>query len=307
MPSLTDKYRPTEFSEVKGNRNLVSIIRRTLKKKMIPQTWILQGPKGCGKTTIARIMANELGAKGRDLYELNLSSMRGIDTARALIENLNYMPVESKSKVIILNECHKATNEFQNAMLEDTEEPPENVYFILCTTEPNKLLPTLVSRCTLKNYSVKTLRRGTLTNLVEEVLESEDKKWSESQIKKLVRVSEGTPREALKLLDILIDLKSGRLNKALSEIEHRTKELPIELARAITKGQSWKAVKAILVDLEGEDVDGIRRLVLAYLSKVLMNNPSDRIGYAMECFEDSFIDSGMPGLILAAFKSITYK
>ncbi len=103
MSSLADKYRPKLFKQVKGNEQLVSIIQRTLKKEEKPQTYILQGTRGCGKTTLARIMANRLGAKGRDLKELNISDMRGIDTARQLIENVGYMPMESSSKVIILN------------------------------------------------------------------------------------------------------------------------------------------------------------------------------------------------------------
>jgi DNA polymerase-3 subunit gamma/tau len=304
MPSLADKYRPSKFSEVKGNEQLVSIIERTLKKKEKPQTYILQGTRGCGKTTLARIMAEKLGAKGRDLKEINVSDMRGIDTARQLIENVGYMPMESSAKVIILNEVHQATKDFQNAMLEKLEEPPPNVYFILCTTEPEKLLDTVRSRCALNKYRVKPLARRDMKALITSVLDEESAEWDVRQITKLIRLSDGIPREALILLDGLIDLQNRRLIKALEEIEKQTKELPIELARALTKRQSWKETARILQALEGEDVEGVRRLVLKYLRKVLLDNPSGEIAFTVECFEDNFYDSGMAGLILACYKSL---
>lgn len=306
MPSLADKYRPKTFKQVKGNEQLISIIRRILKKKMQPQTYILQGTRGCGKTTLARIMATKLGAKGRDLKELNISDMRGIDTARQLIENIGYMPMESSNKVIILNEVHQATKDFQNAMLEKLEEPPDGVYFILCTTEPQKLLDTVRSRCALSKYYVKPLTRRSLQSIVEHVLDCEGVEWNVRQINRLVRIADGIPREALILLDGLIGLKGKKLSKALEKIEKQTQELPIELARALNIGQQWKEVARILNQLEGEDAEGVRRLVLAYMRKVLLNNPSGRAAFTVECFEDNFYDSGMAGLALACYKAVNF-
>ncbi|MCK5139866.1 MAG: AAA family ATPase [Thermodesulfovibrionia bacterium] len=304
MPSLADKYRPQEFAEVKGNEQLVSIIERTLKKKDKPQTYILQGARGCGKTTLARIMASKLGASGRDLKELNIADMRGIDTARLIIENVNYKPVEGEDKVIVLNECHMAMDTFDNAMLEVLEEPPPNVYFILSTTEPAKILKTVISRCALSKFRVKPLKRRELKELIIEVLACEEVEWNAESIIKLIKLSEGIPREALILLDSLIELKGRALDRALEEIQKQSRELPIELARAINTRQSWKEVARILKALEGEDVEGVRRLVLKYLRKVLLDNPSGDIAFAVECFEDNFYDSDMAGLILACYKSL---
>ena len=305
MTSLADKYRPIALSEVRGNSNLKSIISRTLKKPQKPQTFLLQGVRGCGKTTLARIMAGRLGAVGRDLKELNISDMRGIDTARSIIENVGYMPVEGVSKVIILNEVHKATNEFQNAMLEKLEEPPQSVYFILCTTEPSKLLPTILSRCALRNYSIKPLSRRAMIELINYVLDREDVVWTEQHIIELVRVAAGIPREALILLDNLIDLEGKRLTKALNEIVVLTNELPIELIRAVNAGESWKAVGALLRRLgDNADVEVVRWTMLKYMRKVLLNNPSPQVAFTIECFEDSFAESGLAGLYLACYKAL---
>jgi len=306
MASLANKYRPTVMSEVKGNDNLKSIIVRTLKKKDRPQTYILQGERGCGKTTMARIMAREFGGKGRDIREINISDMRGIDTARLLIESVGYAPLLSDSKVIILNEVHKATNEFQNAMLEKLEEPPANVYFILCTTDPGRLLKPVLSRCALRNYSVQPLRRREMKQLVLEVLAGENIKWRTEHITKLIKVVDGIPREALVLLDGLIELEEKRLTRALDELVNVVSELPVELVRAINGSAPWKEVARILKSLEGTTPDDIRWVILKYMRKVLLDNPQPAKAHIIECFEDSFGDSGFAGLVLACYKAVHF-
>jgi len=306
MPNLADKYRPTTFSEVKGNDDLKSIIERTLKKADKPQTYILQGERGCGKTTLARIMAAELGATGRDLKELNISDMRGIDTARSIIDNINYKPVEGGSKVIILNEAHQATKDFQNAMLEKLEEPPPDVYFIICTTDPQKLLTTIRSRCALRKFFVKPLKRRETQELIERVLREEEVEWKERHVVKMVKVAEGNPREALLLLDNLIDLKGSRLTRALDELMSTTVELPISLARALNNSAPWKEVAEILKGLEGGDAEDIRWMMITYMRKVLLGNPSGEKAFILECFEDSFRDSGLAGLTLACYRAVHF-
>ena len=305
MTDLANKYRPTNFSEVRGNSSLKSIILRSLKKEDKPQCYILQGTRGCGKTTLARIMAEKLGAKGRDLKELNIASLRGIDTARSIEELVSYMPMDGGSKVIVLNEVHKATNEFFNAMLEILEEPPPNVYFILCTTEPHKVLPTIMSRCALRKFYVKPLKRREMQELVEEVLSEEDMEWKEKHIKQLVKMSEGIPREALILLDSLITLSGKRLTKAMDEIVRASDDLPIDLIRAINNKESWATIKVILKGL-GEDIDveQIRWKILKYMRKVLLDKPNAQTAFTIECFEDSFAESGLAGLYLACYKAL---
>lgn len=304
MPSLADKYRPKTFKQVRGQEKLLSVLRRMLRKELKPQTYLLQGIRGCGKTTIARIMAKQLGAQGRDFKELNIADMTGIDTARQVIENVGYKPMESDCKVIVLNECHRATGNFQDAMLEKLEEPPENVYFILVTTEPHKLVDTIRSRCALAKYYIKPLTRRSMKEVVEHVLSCEDADWDVRQVNRLIRVSEGVPREALKLLDGLIGLKGNRLSKALREIEVQTKELPVQLARALNNRQPWSEIARILKELQEGDAEAIRRIVVKYMGKVLLDNPNNETAFIVECFEDNFYDSGMAGLALACYKIV---
>ena len=190
-------------------------------------------------------------------------------------------------------------------MLEILEEPPPNVYFILCTTEPHKVLPTIMSRCALRKFYVKPLKRREMQELVEEVLSEEDMEWKEKHIKQLVKMSEGIPREALILLDSLITLSGKRLTKAMGEIVRASDELPIDLIRAINNKESWATIKVILKGL-GEDIDveQIRWKILKYMRKVLLDKPNAQTAFTIECFEDSFAESGLAGLYLACYKAL---
>lgn len=303
--SLDKKYRPSSLDQIYGNESLVIMIDKLIKrKKNRPQTILLQGARGCGKTTLARIMAKEFGGVGADIKELNISSMRGIDTARKVIENVGYRSLEGESKVIILNECHKATSEFQNAMLEKLEEPPKNVYFILCTTEPEKLLETVKSRCVMKTFTVKPLTRRQLINLIEEVLKEEGIDFPSDYIRKVANISQGIPREALLLLDTLIDLDKKELQKAVKDLHSVTKDKPIDLARAINKQANWKEIKLILKDLATVPAEDVRRVILDYMWKVLLDRGGAYHAHVIECFEYSFLESGMAGLVLACWKAV---
>lgn len=301
--SLANKYRPKKLKFVYGNDKLKSAVEKILRrKKDLPQTYILQGMRGCGKTTMARIMAREFGAIGPDLREINIGDMRGIDTARNVIRSVKTMPLSGgKSKCIILNEVHSANKEFQNAMLEVLEEPPRNVYFILCTTNPEALLDTVLSRCTLRQYSVGPLTRKESIKLINRILRREDVEWGKRSIVQLSKISDGVPREILINMDAVIDLPPDDVEGALSELQVE-KEKPIELARAISKAQGWKEISRILRGID-KDAEGARYLILEYFRKKLLSKGDEHTAMVLECFEDSIRESGLAGLALACYKA----
>lgn len=145
--ALYRKYRPSNFSEVIGQDHIVKAISGALSAGKVSHSYLLCGPRGTGKTTIARIIASELGTSPNDIYELDAASNRGIDDVRAIRDSVQTIPFDSKYKIYILDEVHMFTKDAWNALLKTIEEPPKHVIFILATTELEKVPETIVSRC----------------------------------------------------------------------------------------------------------------------------------------------------------------
>ncbi len=218
---LARKYRPKSFSEVIGQSHIVRTLTNALKLKKLSHALLFSGIKGTGKTTIARIVAKALNClqlkdgyepcnecpncqeinKGIfvDVLEIDAASNRGIDQIRELIENLKYAPVKGKAKVYIIDEAHMLTKEASNALLKSLEEPPSHVYFILATTEPNKLLPTILSRC--QRYDFRRLDFRRMLQFLRSICERENYPIETSALELIVRESLGSMRDALSLLD----------------------------------------------------------------------------------------------------------
>ncbi len=144
---LYRKYRPQKFNEVVGQDHVVDVLQAALKNGGTAHAYLFAGSRGTGKTSVARIFANEIGTSQNDLYEIDAASNRGIDDIRAIREAVNTQPFESPFKVYIIDEVHMLTKEAFNALLKTLEEPPKHAIFILATTELDKLPETIISRC----------------------------------------------------------------------------------------------------------------------------------------------------------------
>ena len=143
-------FRPDDIGKIFGQDHIQEILLTWVEDiKKIPQSILVSGPFGVGKTTIARILANHIVKYSKDLKEINAADNRGIDDVRGWIESSRFSPLGSGGKVYIIDELHQMTNAAQSALLKVIEEPPPNVYFFLCTTEAGKLIPTIRSRCTI--------------------------------------------------------------------------------------------------------------------------------------------------------------
>ena len=142
--ALYRKYRPENFGDVIGQDHIVKAISGALKASKVAHAYLLCGPRGTGKTTVARIIAHELGSSVNDVYEMDAASNRGIDDVRYIRESVHTMPFDSKYKIYILDEVHMFTKDAWNALLKTIEEPPAHVIFILATTELEKVPDTIV-------------------------------------------------------------------------------------------------------------------------------------------------------------------
>lgn len=307
MPLQLD-YRPQNLEEFFGNETVKSGITAILsRKEAIPHTFLLSGPSGCGKTTLARIIASMLGCSELDRREYNISDMRGIDTAREIIQSCRYEPLYGEVRVIILNEAHKATNDFQNAMLEILEEPPSKVFFIICTTEPDKLIKTIRTRAT--TYHVSPLIKHEMLALIDWVLRSENRAITPKVIDGIVFASDGSPRVALKILDQIIDI-TGEVPQLESISKIAVDEtLILDLCQAILAkkpgNKRWEELSILLKGFDSE-AESARRSILGYLSKALLNQKGDeakRTALIMAEFINNYYDSLKPGLVISCYMS----
>lgn len=302
--SLYHKYRPEALDDIQGNEKLKESLRTMLSDdKRCPHVFLLHGPTGCGKTTIGRIIARELDVdiNGSDYTEIDTADFRGIDTARSIREKVNYKPIQGDRRIWLIDECHKLTNDAQNALLKGLEEPPGHVYFILCTTNPENLIPTLKRRCT--QFQVEILEDKEMLRLLRHVVKGEEESMDRQVYNQIVEDSNGYPAHALQILEkVLSTEQENRLEVA--EVTANIKNESIDLCRALIEGAGWKRVSSILTGLKGQDPESIRRHVIGYCQGVLLsdnNKGNDRAALIIEELWEPLYNIGFPGLVFACY------
>ena len=266
---LYRKYRPNSFDEVVGNETAIKSLRKELENGS--HVFLFTGSAGCGKTTLARIVAKEVGAGELSIREINSAENRGIDTAREILEQMRYNPSDGSSMVWILDEMHMITNAGQNALLKALEEVPESVYFMLCTTDPQKLITPLKSRCSIIN--VQPLSEDDMRYLLKRTARAEKIKLSNEVYDKIIEIAQGGSRKALKLLAKVLYLDSDEERFSVLKSENVSEnEETIEFCRALLKkGNSFATIAGILKKLDISDVEKIRQAVMGYMNAVLLN------------------------------------
>lgn len=297
------EFRPITFEEVIGNRDTVESLQSLLEQENPPRAYLFFGPMGCGKTTLARILAKEFGCSDFDIIELNSANMRGIDTSRDIISQINYKPLNGKCKAYIMDEIQQTTKDAQSALLKAVEECPAHCLFIFCTTDPQKIIPTLKSRCA--QYGVQKLSVKAMSRLLKNILGK--KTVSENILGHICEESEGIPRNALIMLQQIIDIKDEeKAIKIIQSVKTDEKQI-IDLCRALNELKQWKAIAEIIKGIEAEP-ESIRRAVLGYFTSVALNSKDKknamRAMMIIENFTEPYYDSGKAGLILSAFRSI---
>jgi DNA polymerase-3 subunit gamma/tau len=219
--TLYRKYRPKNFEEVAGQKEIVKTLKTSLRNGKTSQAYLFTGPRGVGKTTLARLIAKGVNCLKNgitdepcnecenclainngtfmDLVEIDAASNRGIDEIRQLKEKINYQPVKGRKKIYIIDEVHMLTKEAFNALLKTLEEPPEHVIFILATTEADKILPTIISRC--QRYDFKTLSVNDMKEQLKFISESEGVSLPEEVAELIYENSGGSVRDAVSILE----------------------------------------------------------------------------------------------------------
>lgn len=296
--SLYNKHRPQTFDEVLGNKDTVDGLRKMCASDQKPHAFLLHGGTGCGKTTLARIVARELGCVGADFREVDSADFRGIDTIREIRKQSQFKPLEGSCRVWLIDECHQLSRDAMSALLKALENPPKNVYFILATTDPQKLLPTIRGRCS--QYQVRQLTDKEMMQLLRSVVRAEGETVVKAVYDQIIQDSLGHPRNALQILEQVLAVEPERrieVAKQSAELQSQT----IELCRALIQNQGWKAISGILTGLKDQEPETIRRAVLWYCQAVLLKGENMQAAKVMEQFIDPFYNSGFPQLVLACY------
>ena len=301
---LYKKYRPKVLADVKGQDGAVKTLQKFIHRKRVPHVLLFTGPSGCGKTTLARIVRKEIKCSKFDFIKVNGSDKNGIDDMRAIRSQLSKAPIKGKRKVWLIDEAHKISPAAQDMMLDMLEDTPSHVYFLLATTDPQKLKRTIKTRCT--EIAVSNLSEKVLERILVDVLKKEEMDVPQDVINKITEVSEGSARKALVLLNQVYDLDNEK--DMLASIEKTTLEKVSEFVGRllIRPSVKWPEIAKLLKRYKDEDAETIRWGVLGYAKNCMLSGGkvSNRAFKIISAFQDNFYDSKHAGLVAACYEVV---
>jgi DNA polymerase-3 subunit gamma/tau len=270
--ALHTLYRPQTFDQVVGQTAVITSLKNVIKRRGA-QAYLFCGPAGTGKTTLARIVASELGCAQNSIMEIDAATFTGIDAMRQVQETVQYKPFgKSEHRAVLIDEIHRLSRNAFDSLLKIVEEPPAHVTWLFATTEVNKVPKTIQTRCAA--FTLKPVNDKDLLGLIEEVSVSEKIKLSDGMADIIVRESGGSPRQALVNLALCRDLKTRQ--EAAQVLRSALSSDPVhELCQYVCNGGSWQKAMAIIAKLEDENPEGVRLVIVNYVGKALQSAKSD--------------------------------
>ena len=226
--ALYRKYRPIKFNDIYGQEEIVTVLKNAIMRNKVSHAYLFSGPRGTGKTTIAKIIARLVNCENpidgdacgkcysclnflnsSDIVEIDAASNNGVDEIRELRDKINLVPTSSKYKVYIIDEVHMLTNQAFNALLKTLEEPPSHVIFILATTEPHKIPLTIASRC--QKFRFSKISDDKIVDRLKEISKNENISISDDALFEIARISDGGMRDAINMLDQLVAFTNSKI------------------------------------------------------------------------------------------------
>ena len=245
--ALYRKYRPQTFADIVGQNHIVSVLKNAIDKDQISHAYLFYGSRGTGKTSIAKIFANEVNKNEEyqkenvDIIEIDAASNNGVDEVRDIKEAIKFLPTEGKYKVYIIDEVHMLTTAAFNALLKTLEEPPAHVIFILATTEIHKIPATILSRC--QRFEFKNLSQEQLIDRLKYISEKESLVIEDAAIEKIATLAKGGLRDAISILDQVSNYSEEiTLNHILEVTSSISEDDILEFYRNLLQGDVTKSL-----------------------------------------------------------------
>ncbi len=312
---LYRKYRPQTFHDLIGQENIVHALSNAIKLNRIAHAYLLCGPRGTGKTSSARILAKSLNCKegptltpcGKcpacldimnsipvDVIEIDAASNRSVEDTQAILEKIQYVPVNGRYKIYVIDEVHMLSNHAFNALLKTLEEPPENVIFILATTEPHKVLDTIISRC--QRFDFRRITTDDIVKRLEYISQQENINISKEALFAIAKNSQGGMRDALALLDQISVLGVNKqievedINEILGKISYETLS---EITQYIIDSDCTKSVPLIdkIYSKGNEPVQIVTNLIQYFRDLMIAKNCSDKeLIYSLTALNETNFD-----------------
>ena len=296
--ALYRTYRPQTFDEVAGQKHIIRTLRNALLNNKIAHAYLFCGPRGTGKTTMAKLFAKALNCEEGighqcnecsncreitegshpDVIEIDAASNNGVEQVRDLIDKVNYLPIKGKYKVYIIDEVHMMTQNAFNALLKTLEEPPAHVIFILATTEPHNIIPTILSRC--QRYDFTKVSDADIEGRMMTILEKEGVEYDKAAVRAIISLADGGMRDALSILDQILAYSNNtlRVEDVYSIFGLISSKEKIALIKDINNGDVSATLEKIKSFSEGGvDLARLTQDILEILKDVLIYKKTKEI------------------------------